>query len=855
MAEEHMDPYHLPRNAIPSRYDLTLQPDLQAATFTGSVIIALEVVEAADAIWLNAADLEIISTTLEDNDGNHVCSPEAELLADQERLRLGLGAALPPGGYRLMLGFEGILNDKLHGFYRSTFKDDDGNEHLIATTQFESTDARRAFPCFDEPDFKAVFGVTLIVPDDLYAVSNAPIASETPAGNGWRLVSFDDTMKMSTYLVAFIVGPFEATEAVDVDGVPLRVVHPVGKGHLTAFALEVGAFTLRHFAAYYDIPYPGQKLDLVAIPDFAFGAMENLGCVTFREVLLLLDPQQATQPERVRVADVIAHEIAHMWFGDLVTMRWWNGIWLNEAFATFMGTMAVDAFDAQWQRWVQFGLERSAAFDVDSLHHTRPIEYPVHSPKDADGMFDLLTYEKGGSVLRMLEQHLDTTPFRDGIRHYLRKHQYGNTETNDLWDAIEEVTGEPARRVMDSWIYQRGFPLLSVVGDAAGKFTLNQQRFSFTPLSNGNDSVWSIPVTLRYGHAGQVTERRELLESASLEIDFGRPVDWVVVNAGGHGFYRVRYAPDLLQQLRPIMLQQLTAIERYTLVDDTWAAVLAGNTTAADVLALAQGLRDEDDLDVWTLLCGCLEQLGRLLDGEAEARYQAELRNLYAPALERLGWTPKSDDTSRTLELRGLIIRSLAVTASDAAAQEQCRDLHGRYLKDSSSVEPNVAAAAASAVACCGSEGDYGVFVERFKSGATPQEVRRYQNLLASFPGTDQMITTLDMSLDGTVRTQDAPYLVAQCLRNRRCGGQAWRFVRDNWDAMLEAYPSNAIVRMLDGVKTLSVPDVAADVTAFFASHEVPQGELTLRQHLERLQVNVTLREREAERLGAALAG
>ena len=855
MADEHLDPYHLPRNVIPSRYDLTLQPDLQQATFTGSVIIALEVVEATDAIWLNAAELEILSTALEDADGNHVCSPEAELVADQERLRLGLGASLPPGGYRLTLGFEGILNDKLHGFYLSTFKDDDGEEHRIATTQFESTDARRAFPCFDEPDFKAVFGITLIVPDDLYAVSNAPVMSETPAGDGWRLVSFDDTMKMSTYLVAFIVGPLEATEAVDVDGVPLRVVHPVGKGHLTDFALEVGAFTLRHFAAYYDIPYPGQKLDLVAIPDFAFGAMENLGCVTFREVLLLLDPQQATQPERVRAADVIAHEIAHMWFGDLVTMRWWNGIWLNEAFATFMGTMAVDAFDADWQRWVQFGLERSAAFDVDSLHHTRPIEYPVQSPSDADGMFDLLTYEKGGSVLRMLEQHLDETPFRDGIRHYLQKHQYGNTETNDLWDAIEEVTGEPARRVMDSWIYQRGFPLLSVAGDATGKLTLTQQRFSFTPLGNGDAAVWSIPVTLRFGHAGQVMERRELLESASLEIDFGQPVDWVVANAGGHGFYRVRYAPDLLQQLRPIMLRQLTAIERYTLVDDTWAAVLSANTTAADFLALAQGLRDEDDLDVWTLLCGCLEQLGRLLDGEAEGHYQTVLRELYTPALARLGWTPRDDDTSRILELRGLIIRSLAVAANDADAQEQCRELHARYLQDSGSVEPNVAAAAAAAVACCGSEADYAVFVERSKTGATPQEVRRYQNLLASFPGAEQMSVTLGMSLDGTVRTQDAPYLVAQCLRNRRCGEQAWRFVRDNWAAMLEAYPSNAIVRMLDGVKALSVPDVAADVTAFFDDHEVPQGELTLRQHLERLQVNVALREREAERFGAALVG
>ena len=851
---EHTDPFHLPRNAIPSRYDLTLQPDLEQATFTGSVIISLAVVEPTDAIWLNAADLEIISTALEDGEGNHVCSPEAELVAEEQRLRLGVGASLPPGNYRLMLGFEGVLNDKLRGFYRSVFKDDGGKEHVIATTQFESTDARRAFPCFDEPDFKAVFGITLIVPEDLYAVSNGPVISETPAGNGWRLVSFDDTMKMSTYLVAFVVGPFEATEAVNVDGVPLRVVHPIGKGHLTEFALEVGAFTLRHFSEYYDIPYPGQKLDLVAIPDFAFGAMENLGCVTFREVLLLLDPQQATQPERVRVADVIAHEIAHMWFGDLVTMRWWNGIWLNEAFATFMGTMAVDAFDAKWQRWAQFSLERSAAFDVDSLHHTRPIEYPVQSPSDADGMFDLLTYEKGGSVLRMLEQHLDETPFRDGIRHYLKKHQYGNTETNDLWDAIEEVSDQPARRVMDSWIFQRGFPVLSVDVDGAGKLTLTQQRFSYTPLSD-DDSVWSIPVTLRYGHAGQVTERRELLESVSPQIDFGHPVDWVIVNAGGHGFFRVRYDPSLLQKLRPIMMHQLAAIERYSLLDDTWASVLSGNTPAADFMDLAQGLRSEHDLDVWTLLCGCLDQLGRLLDGEAEARYQAVLRDLYGPTLERLEWLPKPDDTSRTLELRGLIIRSLAVAANDASVQSQCRELHSRHLQDGSSVEPNIAAAAAAAVACCGSGDDYAVFVDRFKTGATPQEVRRYQNLLASFPGSAQMSATLTMSLDGTVRTQDAPYLVAQCLRNQHCGEQAWHFVRDNWEAMLEAYPNNAIVRMLDGVKALSKPDLATEVTTFFDDHDVPQGELTLRQHLERLRVNVALREREAKGLGAALVG
>ncbi|MEE9145870.1 MAG: M1 family metallopeptidase [Candidatus Tectomicrobia bacterium] len=850
---EPIDPHRLPRTVLPSRYDLTLEPDLDRAAFSGSVAIAVEVIEPVDSVWLNAAELQVTSAEFEDASGNCTSIPEVTLVEDQERVRLGLGQVFPAGSYRLLLAFEGILNDKLHGFYRSTFHDEHGNEHVIATTQFETTDARRAFPCFDEPDFKAVFGVTLIVPDDQFAVSNAPIVTETPTGNGRRQVGFADTMTMSTYLVAFVVGPFEATSPVDVDGVQLRIVHPLGKGHLTAYALEIGTFALRYFTAYYGIPYPDQKLDLVAVPDFASGAMENLGCVTFREVLLLIDRQTATQPELLRVADVIAHEIAHMWFGDLVTMRWWNGIWLNEAFATFMATMASDAFNQEWQRWVQFGLERSAAFDVDALQNTRPIEYPVHSPQDANGMFDLLTYKKGGSVLRMLEQYLGAQRFRDGIRHYLTTHQYGNTETNDLWDAIEQVTGEPARRVMDSWIFQRGFPLLSVDRGAAGRLTISQRRFCFTALEGGDDTLWSVPVVLRYGRGEQVAERREFLESASLDLDLGTPVDWVVVNAGGHGFYRVRYAPDLLQHLTPVMMQQCAPIERYILVDDTWAAVLTGRLSVVDFLEFAQGFQDETDLEVWTVLCGCVEQLDRLLDGEARRRHQELLRDLYRPAFTRLGWTPQPGDTSRILELRGLLIRALAMSAKDAEMLARSRELHQSYLQDSTSVEPNIASAVAAAVASAGASHDYTVFVERFKKAATPQEERRYQSLLASFPGTDEMATTLQMTLNGEVRTQDAPYLVAQCMRNRDRGAQAWRFVRDNWDAMLEAYPDNAIVRMLDGFKSLSYPDVAADIEAFFNRHTVPQGELTLLQHREKLRVNVTLREREATRLAAAL--
>ena len=477
---ELLDPYRLPRTVIPSHYALTLEPEVQTARFSGSVTIAVEVGAPVDAVWLNAAELVITSASLEDASGQQRPIPEVTLYEAEERLRLGLGAVVPAGAYRLHLCFEGTLNDKLHGFYRSTFHDAQGTAHVIATTQFETTDARRAFPCFDEPDFKAVFGVTLVVPQTQYALSNAPVVEEQPTADGRRRLIFADTMTMSTYLVAFIVGPFAATASVDVDGVPLRVVYPLGKEHLTPYALQAGAFALRYFTDYYGLPYPGQKLDLVAIPDFAFGAMENLGCITFREVLLLVDPQQATQPELMRIADVIAHEIAHMWFGDLVTMKWWNGIWLNEAFATFMATMASDAFHPAWQRWTQFSLARSAAFAVDSLHTTRPIEYPVRSPQDANGMFDLLTYEKGAAVLRMLEQHLGAASFREGIRHYLKRYQYANTETNDLWDAIEAVTQAPVRRIMDAWIFQRGYPLLSVERASSGTLTLHQQRFGFT---------------------------------------------------------------------------------------------------------------------------------------------------------------------------------------------------------------------------------------------------------------------------------------------------------------------------------------------------------------------------------------
>lgn len=845
--------YRLPRTVLPSVYQIRLRPDIDAERFSGTVSVSISVTESVEAITLNAKELEIQGAAIR-RDGQEVVGIESiQCDAELERVTLALSDSLPPGDYELEVSFGGVLNRKLEGFYVSTFTDDEGNERKIATTQFESTDARMAFPCWDEPDIKAQFDVELTVPSGQFAVSNGPIVSEVMSEDGSvRVIKFARTMKMSTYLLAFIVGPFEATEPLDVEGVPLRIIYPAGKGHLAEYALRAGEHSLRYFTDYYGTPYPGDKLDLVAVPDFAFGAMENLGCVTFREAILLVDEEVATQPELLIIADVIAHELAHMWFGDLVTMRWWNGIWLNEAFATFMAAMSTDVFNPEWQRWNQFSLERSAAFDVDSLASTRPIEYEVNSPADADGMFDLLTYEKGGSVLRMLEQHLGAERFRDGIGRYLRKHAFGNTETSDLWDALEEETSEPVRSTMDAWIYQKGYPIISVSGcDECDKVIVKQKRFMYQESGDSTDEiVWPVPLGVRFAdRSGDVKSERRLMTAADEELEFAAGARWINVNAGANGFYRVNYAPNLLAALRD-NISELLPIERYSLADDQWSAMLAGHATSTDYVELAQGYRDDDDLDVWTLLTSNLASIERILESdEALQAMRSLLADLYNAPLSKLGRQPNDADSPRELELRGVLFRSLAVTAKNTAATAEARRLHDDFL-NGGQVEPNMLAAATAAVAAQGTDADYQTFIAKFKEPATPQEERRYRGLLASFPEASQMSSTLEMCLNSDVRSQDAPYLVGACLGNRHHGWQAWEFMTANWDEMLKQYPANAIVRMVGGIRSLSKPDQARQVVQFFDTHEVPTGELTLKQHLERLDVNVAFRQREAQRLG-----
>jgi len=845
------NPFRLPSTIIPTRYDLEIWPDLEGTTFEGSVLISVQVTERCSQIVLNAVDLDIQRVWVQPEGANSPNPIPATVLvnAELERITLELSQELSAGHAKINLRFTGTFNEQLVGFYQSRFGETE--EQVLAVTQFESTHARRCFPCFDEPAFKAVFSITLTVPDHVLAVSNsAQIGREELDGSVAR-ITFADTMAMSTYLVAFVIGPLQATEPRMVAGVngpiPLRVIFPPGSAHLCDFALDVAEAGLKFFENYYGIAYPGDKVDLVAVPDFAFGAMENLGCITFREVLLLVDPNEATQPELQRVADVINHELAHMWFGDLVTMKWWNGIWLNEAFATFMEITATNALRPDWDVWTSFGLARAAAFDTDALQSTRPIEFEVISPAEAEAMFDILTYEKGASVVRMLEQYLGAEVFRSGIKNYLEQHAYGVTETSDLWDALERVSGEPVRRIMDSWIFRGGHPLITVESTDTG-LRLSQERFSYASsqpgASRSEAELWPTPMVLstRVGSAGPVREHRILLEQP-LELDLGGSCEVVQANPGGNGFFRIGLSNSLRTAL--VTDSSSSSVELFVLLDDSWAGFLAGSVSLTEIEKLLRALcKIESDPAVWRRISGVLNELHRL-QGLTEAKQSRQLVvQLCSPALnavEQLLAEPQLltlPDRERSEELRSVLFLLLGGIGGDEALRAQAREL---WKLDS--VDTSLRSAAIEVLAASATANEHTQLIQAWRESATPQEELRFLNALVGTEDPEQFAQILNLALV-EVRTQNAPYLLRRAISHPQLGQQAWEFVTNHWSEMCERFPSSSLPRMLEGIRAVTDRPHAQRISAFIDTTTIPSGQRVLQQHRERMWVSVVAAER-----------
>jgi len=852
--------FRLPKTVKPSNYNISLTPDLTKFTFAGTVEIDVDVLAATSTVKINAKELVISAFSATNSSGTRL-DGKISLDEETEIATITFDGTLGKGAWKLAAVFTGILNDKLKGFYRSIWTDEQGNKHTIATTQFESTDARRAFPCFDEPEFKATFDVTLTVPEELTALSNGAIIKSEAVGNGLKAVSYERTMKMSTYLVCFCIGEFVSSKPVMVNGIETRVWCVPGKEDMTAFALRAAAFATDHYEKYFEIPYPGgKKIDHIAIPDFASGAMENLGLITYRETALLLNEKTATHAERTRVAVVVLHELAHMWFGDLVTMSWWNGLWLNESFATFMENLCLDAWQPTWNVWDEFGLSRAAASRVDALKSTHPIECAVNHPDEAAQLFDVISYEKGCSVLYQIHQYIGAETFRRGIAIYLKKHSYGNTETHDLWDALEEAckaaaaeSGDaapvPVREIMDRWVFTAGHPVVEVKTKDGTSVELTQRPFKF--LNDSSDTtLWPIPVTLRAKLEGkdEIVERKFLMSEKSHveKLGDGAKVEWVVVNSGGSGFYRVVYDKALAATLSANVMENLSAIERFNLVNDAWACVRSGILPTPDYIEMVKLFGAEEDPNVWAIITSSLGHLHSLVKDDHRKALADVVRNLVKPTVDRLGYAPVGKDESvQSRQLRGSLIGVLGTIGGDEEVQKKADELFSQWKADKQSVDSNVVPALVGILAHNGDEARYNEFFELSKAAQSPQEVQRFLFALARFRDGGLLDKTINKCLTDDVRTQDAPYLYANVLGNEIAASAAWNYMKANWANMVARYPENGVVRMCGAVAGLDTAELEAEVKAFFAANQVKSGDMAVAQALEQLRINVLMRERE----------
>lgn len=858
--------FRLPDTVVPRRYEITLAPDLESCQFAGRETIEVLIGKTSDRVVLNAAELDFVEAIAESQDGTRL-NGTVEVDEETELATIIFDGSLGRGVWHLKIAFKGTLSDKLRGFYRSVWLDPAGNgdKHTIASTHFEPTHARRAFPCFDEPQFKATFKIFLEVDSHLTALSNGRMLRETllpnprmNEGGPRKLVEFAETMLLSTYLVAFAIGEFVGSETQRVNGTDIRIYCVPGKEHLTEFAADCAAFAVDFYERYFEIPYPAEKIDHVAIPDFPIGAMENLGLITFRETALLVDQNQSSHAGLSRVAEIVMHELAHMWFGDLVTMKWWNGLWLKESFATFMANICLDAYRPEWKVWNEFALSRADAMGTDALKNTHAIENPVNHPDEATEMFDVISYQKGCSVLYQLHEFIGAEPFRKGCAGYLKQHSFNNTETYQLWDALEEACRQagldiPVRHIMDTWVFSSGHPVITVQpGELSGCIKLQQRMFRLEELDE-TGFIWPVPVTVRIAKEDGSFERKKFcMDKPEQTLYLGENVRSFIVNAMGSGFFRVLYSKDIIGAITED-LHQLSTVERFNLLNDAWSTLRAGQLPVSEYLNLLKQFKTESDASIWQIIYDSLERLNGLVDADDKPFMQKLVVELCQPNLAKLGWDAAPGESVDTRKLRAFIIKLLGVIAEEPEVQRKARKVYEAWRNDNSTLDAELVPSVVHIVAHDGDEELYDEFLKLSQSASTPQDQIRYLYALARFRRKDLIARTASLCLSPQVRSQDAPFLFAAILRNPAGAADAWEFLKENFDLMKSRYPDLAMNKMVDALSVLDTPKLEAEVRKFFSRNRVKTGETAVRQMLEQLRINVRMRDKEKAALKAAL--
>ena len=836
----------LPQGVVPQHYTLTFAPDLAKATFAGEETILVQVQKPAATITLNAAELEFQEATI--TQGEKTQTAQSVFVPEKEQVELTVAMPLEAGAASIHIKFTGILNNKLRGFYLAHTR-----RRNYAVTQFESVDARRAFPAFDEPQLKATFDITLIVDKDDTAISNGHIIADDPGpGENKHTLRFSTTRPMSTYLVALAVGDFACNEGV-AENIPIRVCGTPERKPLGTAALRYAKEILQFYNQYYSTPYPFGKLDIVGAPDFEAGAMENTAAIFYRESDLFIDDQNSSVKSHQNVFEVLAHEMAHQWFGDLVTMKWWDNLWLNEGFATWMELKPSQALHPEWNANLDAVNATNRALTLDALESTHPIRAKADTPDDINQLFDPIAYEKGGAVLRMVERYVSPDVFRRGVNAYLRKFAYGNATAEDFWRSLAEASSRPVDKIMPTFVEQPGAPLITVKSSCTTpppepkvrrskksrrrvikpaepktEITLEQARFWDNPLAaRAGAAVWKVPLCVKTATAKPfcqvVDQKRQVIPATGCS-------PWVFVNAGATGYYRTQYDPAAMQQLLTVAATELTAAERVSLLSDEAALVASGQESAGRYLDLVTALSADPTSAEVEIYAPALNHIHDYLLTEADKpAFLAWVRSTFGPVLAKIGWTPAPGESDDHRTLRSSVIRILGQVGEDPQVIRRATELARHYLKNPRSLDASIVADVLSVAAI---SGDKDLFDQlealRHESAATPEQRQAVAGALGmlSDPGLSQK--WLETIVKDT-QNQDSAFFIANVMSNVAVQKQTWDWVKQHWsevEATLTTASGSAIVGATRNFCDAAMRD---DARQFFTEHKVPASDRALK--------------------------
>jgi len=842
---------------IPTHYALALTPDLKAATFAGVESIDVTLRQPASSVTLNAVEITFQSVSI--TAGGKTQTATVSLDPAKEQTTFTFEHEFPAGKATLSIHYTGILNDKLRGFYLSKTA-----RRNYAVTQFESTDARRAFPSFDEPAFKATYDVSLVIDSADTAISNGPIIKDTPGpGADKHTLTFLTTPRMSTYLVAFLVGDFKCTSGSQ-DGVAIRVCSTPDKVAFTPYGVDVAKYVLHYYNTYFGIPYPLKKLDLIALPDFEAGAMENFGAITYRETDLLIDPKTASVGAQKEVAEVIAHEMAHQWFGDLVTMQWWNNVWLNEGFASWMENKPVAAMHPEWKIDQDVAADMDNTLNLDAQPTTRAIRAKADTREEIEQMFDGISYGKASDVLLMVEHYVGPETFRKGVHNYLAAHLYGNATAEDFWNAQTATSHKPVDKIMDSFVAQPGVPLLTFGQPSGGNVAVTQKRFFLSPSIQPDPAQqWTVPVCFKAsGEKSASAGSRTLSDSQSCDLltpsasSLKAPAGSLFfANAGGAGYYRSAYSPAVYAALVAQVETSLTPAERISLLGDEWVQVRANKASAGDYLNLVAAVKADPNAAVISSALGGVSAIQERVAASAAERsvLSAWIRKNFSPEYAKLG-APSSSDTPNTRELRASLFGVLGYYGKDPAVLAQAHEIAEKYLADQSSVDPTLAQTALAIAARNGNAALFDQLQKVYETSTNPDMQIGALRLLAQFEDPQLEQRALDYAISGKVRSQDAAIQLAIALSIDATRDMAWKFVQSHWDAIHGLLTPELGNILVSSTGTFCSAQARDDVQGFFAGHKVASADQAVKHTIERINGCIELHDLQQPQLKSWLA-